>query len=100
MESNLNCLASNCIYNENGYCFASYININGLDATFNDETNCDTYLNSTQRLTAMEKQIITTTQNINCNAKNCTYNIFGSCNCSHVIISRDDMKCENFRVKN
>lgn len=103
MKSNLNCLDTNCCYNNCGYCYASYIKINGIDATNDTETNCDTFKSkesSTVLTSSLSDNNITNTQNISCSAKNCTYNLFGACNATHVLINKQSNKCDSFRIKN
>lgn len=103
MKSNLNCLATNCAYNNCGYCYASYIKIDGLDATNNSETNCDTFKqkSSVNNITSsFSENNITNSQGISCSAKNCTYNLYGACNATHVLINKELNKCDTFRVKN
>ena len=101
IKSNLNCIVSNCIYNHDGYCYASHIKINGYDAVNSKDTNCDTYVNgSFESLSSKSDSFITNSQNINCTVKNCTYNFYGGCNASHVLISTKDNICDTFKIKN
>lgn len=101
IKSNLNCIVSSCIYNNDGYCYASNIKINGYDAINSKDTNCDTYANgSFESLSSKKDDNITNSQNINCSAKNCTYNFYGGCNASHVLITTKDSICDTFRIKN
>ena len=100
MKTNLHCLASSCSYNDSGYCYAAYIKIDGHDATESSETNCDTFREKSHTLTAsLKENNITTSQNITCSAKNCTYNLYGLCNASHVFINKKSNKCDSFRLK-
>ena len=100
MDSNLNCLVTNCAYNKSGYCFASHIKVEGFEATVTPETYCESYIdkkhsNFTSDVTDGN---LTNTQNISCSAKNCTYNIQGSCNANHVLIHLRNAVCETFRL--
>ncbi|MGN1032655.1 MAG: DUF1540 domain-containing protein [Intestinibacter sp.] len=100
MKSNLNCLVSDCAYNNQGYCYASYIKINGYDATDFNETNCDTYNKSYSKSTSsISDTFITNSQSISCSAKNCTYNLYGGCNATHVLITQKNGKCDTFKIK-
>ena len=100
MKSNLNCLVSNCAYNNQGYYYASYIKINGYDATNFNETNCDTFKEAHFKSTSSLDDInITNSQNIRCCAKNCTYNLYGGCNATHVLITEKTGKCDTFKIK-
>lgn len=101
MDSNLNCLVTNCAYNKSGYCFASHIKVEGFEATVTPETYCESYIdkkhsNFTSDVTDGN---LTNTQNISCSAKNCTYNIQGACNANHVLIHLRNAVCETFRLK-
>ena len=101
MKSNLNCLVSNCTYNDKGYCYASYIKINGLGATNSKQTFCDTYREgSLKSITSASDINLTNSQDIICSAKNCTYNICGGCCAGHVLINRNSNECDTFRIKN
>lgn len=100
MKSNLNCLSSNCRYNDSGYCYANYIKIDGYDATDSSETTCDTFIEKSSNLTSsLKENNITTSQNITCSVKNCTYNLYGTCNSIHVLIDKSLNKCDSFRLK-
>ena len=46
MNSNLNCLVTNCAYNKSGYCHASHIKIEGYDATVTPETYCESFIST------------------------------------------------------
>ena len=101
MNSNLNCLVTNCAYNKSGYCHASHIKIEGYDATVTPETYCESFISKSEsNLSSNISNNLTTTQNISCNAKNCTYNFYGGCNAAHVLISKENGNCDTFRVKN
>ena len=92
IKSNLNCIVSSCAYNNDGYCYASHIKINGYDETY--------VKGSFESLSSKSDEVITNSQNISCSAKNCTYNFYGGCNADHVLISTRDSKCDTFRIKN
>ena len=95
MNSNLNCLVTNCAYNKSGYCHASHIKIEGYDATVTPETYCESFISKSEsNLSSNISNNLTTTQNISCNAKNCTYNLQGSCNASHVLINLKTAVCD------
>ena len=96
MNSNLNCLVSNCAYNKTGYCYASHIKVEGFEATVTPETYCE---GSFESLSSKSDEVITNSQNISCSAKNCTYNIQGACNASHVLINMKNAVCDTFRLK-
>ena len=101
MDSNLNCLVSNCAYNKTGYCHASHIKIEGFEATVTPETYCESFIDKSEAnfTSDVSNDSLTTTQNISCNAKNCTYNLQGSCNASHVLINLKTAVCDTFRIK-
>ena len=100
MNSNLNCLVSNCTYNKTGYCYASHIKIEGFEATVTPETYCESFLSkeSINLTNTASPEMLTNTQNISCSAKNCTYNIHGACNANHVLINLKTAVCDTFRM--
>lgn len=100
MESNLNCQKYNCAYNKNGYCYSSHIKIEGYDATITPETYCDSFKNKSSFSFSnfSDNTNLTTTQNISCSAKNCTYNVNGACNANHVNINFENATCETFKL--
>ena len=102
MNSNLNCLVSNCAYNKTGYCYASHIKVEGFEATVTPETYCESFINKAEAnfTNSVSDDTLTNTQSISCSAKNCTYNFYGGCNADHVLISTRDSKCDTFRIKN
>ena len=100
MDSNLNCLVSNCAYNKTGYCHASHIKIEGFEATVTPETYCESFIDKSEAnfTSDVSNDSLTTTQNISCSAKNCTYNIQGACNANHVLINLKSAVCDTFRM--
>lgn len=100
MQSNLNCLANNCAFNKSGACYAAHIKVEGFDASITPETYCDTFRNSSAFSVSnySGETIITNTQDISCSAKNCTYNVHGACNATHVDINFENASCETFKV--
>lgn len=100
MNSNLNCQAYNCAYNKNCNCFASHIKVEGYEAAVTPETYCDSFKDKSSFTFSnySEKSNLTSTQDISCSATNCTYNINGACNASHVDINFENASCETFRL--
>lgn len=101
MDTNLNCLANNCAFNKSGNCYASHIKVEGFDAAITPETYCDTFRNESYfNLSNYSGETsLTSTQDISCSAINCTYNINGGCNASHVDINFENSSCETFISK-
>ncbi|MBO3446312.1 MULTISPECIES: DUF1540 domain-containing protein [Clostridia] len=101
MDTNLNCMAHNCAFNKSGDCYASHIKIEGFDAAITPETYCDTFKNGSYfNLSNYSGETsLTSTQDISCSAVNCTYNINGGCNASHVDINFENSSCETFIAK-
>ncbi|SCH60965.1 DUF1540 domain-containing protein [Romboutsia sp. 1001713B170207_170306_H8] len=101
MDSNLNCQAYNCTFNKNNNCHASHIKVEGFDATITPETYCNSFKDkNTYNFSnySTDTTNLTNTQNISCSASNCTYNVSGSCNASHVDISFENASCETFKM--
>ncbi len=101
MDTNLNCLAYNCSFNKSGNCYASHIKVEGYDANITPETYCDTFRNSSAFSLSnyAGETSLTSTQDISCSAKNCTYNVHGACNANHVDINFENSSCETFVMK-
>lgn len=101
MDTNLNCLAHNCSFNKSGNCYASHIKVEGYDAHITPETYCDTFRNSSAFSLSnyTGETSLTSTQDISCSAINCTYNIHGGCNASHVDINFENSSCETFIMR-
>lgn len=101
MNSNLNCLVSNCAYNKTGYCYASHIKIEGFEATVTPETYCESFISKAEAnfTSNVSDSTLTHTQNISCSAKNCTYNVQGACNANHVLVNMRNAVCDTFRLK-
>lgn len=100
IKSNLNCIVSSCAYNNDGYCYASHIKINGYDAINSKDTIAELRKRLFEPLSSKSDEVITNSQNISCSAKNCTYNFYGGCNAAHVLINTRDSICDTFRIKN
>ena len=100
MNSNLNCQAHNCAYNKSNNCYASYIKVEGFDATVTPETYCESFRHKGDYNLSndVSEESLTNTQNISCTAKNCSYNRQGACNASHVDINYQNTNCETFRL--
>lgn len=99
MQSNLNCQANNCAFNKSGNCYAAHIKVEGFEASITPETYCDTFRNNSAFSISnySGETIITNTQDISCSAKNCTYNVHGACNATHVDINFENASCETFK---
>ena len=100
MNSNLNCQAHNCAFNKNSICYASHIKVKGFEAAVTPETYCESFKHKGDYNLSSNvgEEDITTTQNISCTAKNCSYNIHGACNASHVDINFQNANCETFKL--
>jgi len=100
MNSNLNCQAHNCAFNKNSICYASHIKVEGFEAAVTPETYCESFKHKGDYNLSSNvgEEDITTTQNISCTAKNCSYNIHGACNASHVDINFQNANCETFKL--
>lgn len=101
MQSNLNCMANNCAFNKSSVCYASHIKVEGFEAQITPETYCDSFRNITSFNLSnySESTDVTNTQDISCSAANCTYNISGACNASHVDINYENESCETFVLR-
>lgn len=101
MQSNLNCLANNCAFNNSGTCNAGHIKVEGFEASITPETYCDSFRNSSSFSLSNYSggTGVTNTQAISCSANNCMYNAHGGCNASHVDINFENASCETFESR-
>lgn len=103
----LNCSASTCIYNKDQLCSKGQIEVIGSDARHADETCCGSFREQgTESVTNSQKgQCGCDKINIDCKAKECTYN--EHCRCTAAAIDIDgynactcqDTKCSTFACK-
>ncbi|GAA0115065.1 DUF1540 domain-containing protein [Clostridium senegalense] len=102
MNGSLSCNAQNCLYNANGLCGASVIKIRGGNAESSAFTQCDSFAekglkNSLANMFNMNiqgeiKQAFTNTSiemypKIECDARNCVYNIGNVCSADYIQIN-------------
>lgn len=100
----LNCSSTNCVNNKHGVCNANEVNINGQDAHFVSETECNGFNNSKFRSTLNmidNMNIVSRLENYNlndtitsvhCTANNCFYNKDGHCNAEHIRFKNNEVK--------
>ena len=102
----LNCQSYDCIHNDkDGQCFAKIIAVKGRNAKTTASTTCDSYVPSTEWFNFevangfIEADTLPShTQNINCTAKNCIYNVDTACTATHVVIDDQGASCETFKT--
>ena len=92
----LNCNAMNCDYNDNGFCTAANITIEGTEAINNSDTYCSTYIDTdgviglknensnymvgmVQGFSSSAFDVSIMSPHILCNVYNCKYNLDNSC---------------------
>lgn len=102
INSNLDCSATSCAYNNAGGCFAGAINVGGRQATTTGHTNCASYEDRatagfTSSANAAES---VATRDIRCKATKCKYNVDEACKADKVHINNDsNASCETFALK-
>lgn len=97
-NTNLNCSANSCAYNNLGKCFAGGINIDGRHASTTSHTFCSSYLdksNSSFTNCSNESQCVCTSD-IKCQACECKHNENKACKANHVHINALNASCETF----
>ena len=93
----LNCSADNCIYNNYGICYAGNIKIEGEKASTTTGTTCATFSHKKENeLNNSASNNFTTSFDIECSAKKCNYNCFGTCTASSVQINFNNASCDTF----
>lgn len=108
----LNCCSTNCVNNKHGTCKAHEINVNGQDAHFASETECNGF-NDSKFISALNMfdnmNILSRLQDytantpitsVHCTANNCFYNKYGQCSAEHLNFKNNDLKnkinCDTF----
>lgn len=77
---NVSCNISSCAHNKYGICYATSLNISGINATNQTETTCASYLHG--ETYSNIANMVSDSRPVNfvsCNAINCKYNYKGSC---------------------
>lgn len=98
VNSNLNCSAESCTYNDGGACFSGSIKVDGEKANTTSCTCCSTYVDrqSCGFTNSSNDCDCVGTDNIHCKAHNCKYNDNESCKASNVKINAGNASCETF----
>ena len=92
----LNCSAYNCIYNNSGACYAGRITISGSNAHSSSKTHWSTFSEGKDNLTNLSSNYFTTSNDINCKAVHCNYNVEGTCTADSVHINDNHVQCDTF----
>lgn len=97
-NTNLNCSASSCAYNNLGECFAGGINVDGRHATTTSHTFCASYVDKANAgfTNVSDKSKSVGTNDIICQALECKYNENKDCHANHVHINAGNVSCETF----
>ena len=100
MNENLNCSATNCVYNNSKKCYAGGINVAGSRADSTSQTTCSTFVEgSFGSFTNSTNDEYITPENIICQAEKCKYNVSKACKAEKVHIKSQDASCETFISK-
>ncbi|WP_042275455.1 DUF1540 domain-containing protein [[Clostridium] dakarense] len=101
-NSNLNCSATSCAYNNGGGCFAGGINVDGRQATTTGNTTCASYIDKASAGFTNSSNAYDSvgTRDIRCKATNCKYNVDEACKAEQVHINNDkNASCETFDLR-
>lgn len=119
MKSSLTCTASNCVNNAGGFCVATAITVEGIDAIAKEETCCaefalNNFINSVKELgntnyVGILKQSVNFEKypmkpEISCSARNCVHNNNAICKAHAVEIygpnasSTKNTECNSFEI--
>lgn len=117
MRNPLSCNALNCVHNTSGLCSANKIEVEGMNASTSNETQCHTYAekgikNAFTNMVNMNvageiKQLINNksvnmSPEIVCEAVSCRYNISNACSAPNVQViggaahTSEGTECETF----
>lgn len=94
----LNCAAHNCAYNTSGTCYAGGIQISGVNAKNTANTKCSTFVpkDSNGSFSNNISNNFTTSTDIDCKARRCSYNSNCTCTAPSVQINLENATCETF----
>lgn len=95
---NVNCNATNCLYNFSRECKAGSINVDGQSAMSTSGTTCTTFVDKSQSsFVNSVDHSDTYTGNIRCEAYNCVYNKDKDCHAEKVEIDAQNARCNTFK---
>lgn len=100
----LRCDACSCGYNNNYYCCIDGIQVGGKQATEDEHTCCESFIESKGSMTN-SIQTPNPSMEIGCKAANCVYNSACKCEADEVCICGDnacdceETKCGTFKCK-
>lgn len=97
----INCLSTNCTFNNSGTCNCSIVNIEGFDACVTPETYCKSFIEDTNstNFNNSATNYSDITQSIVCSAKNCMFNFSGCCKSSNIQVNYLNNTCETFNKR-
>lgn len=96
----INCLSTNCTFNNSGTCKCSVVKIEGFDAYVTPETYCKSFIEEdTSKFISSSSSYNPYFQNIICSANNCIFNSSGSCKASNIQVNYLNNTCETFKKK-
>ncbi len=98
MDNNLKCTVSSCYHNKDTHCCLDTINVTKTAPEDIVNTVCSSYIRSGTNMAKND----TTAKNcldINCNARNCKYNMENICSAINVTISlnHENAECMDFK---
>ncbi|MCR1954763.1 DUF1540 domain-containing protein [Clostridioides mangenotii] len=101
MHENLDCAATNCVYNSSQLCYAGNIKVDGRQAMSTDGTYCASF--EDREKSGMTNSADSSKQvnpnDIHCEATKCKYNESELCKAESVHINANDASCETFVSK-
>ena len=101
MHENLNCAATNCVYNSSQLCYAGNIKVDGRQAMSTDGTYCASF--EDREKSGMTNSADSSKQvcpnDIHCEATKCKYNESELYKAENVHINANNASCETFVSK-
>lgn len=96
----INCLSTNCTFNNSGKCNCSFVKIEGFDACVTPETYCKSFIENTNNsFTNSYTNSTNDSQHLVCSAKKCMFNFSGDCKASSIQVNYLNNTCETFRKR-
>lgn len=97
----INCLSSDCTFNEFGTCNCTVVNIEGFEACITPETYCKSFIKDSNHSSFNNSvnPYNASNQNIICSANNCMFNFSGSCKSSSIQVNHSNNSCETFKKR-
>ncbi len=98
MDNNLRCTVSSCYHHKDSHCCLDTIQVTKTAPEDSVNTVCSSYMRSGTNMSANENTA-KNSLDINCNARNCKFNMENICSATNVTIAlnHNNAECVNFK---